>query len=404
MKILHVGSPFTDFIGEFGLIFKVTNGLRDLDHEVDIMTTDADCFYYDKEKSLSYSPIRKKFLNIEKQPIIYKDIPIFVEHCVSHKLGLYCPNAKKNARKIVTNYDVIHVCTWYSHICMTYAQIAQEMNIPCIISSWGSLLPNARKLKNSQKWIIDKLYTNKIIKHADGYQSVGTSETEEYIKLGAKPELIYRLDNPVDLKKFEIKRGTDILEKNDIKQEDEFLLFLGRINEKKGIELLIESFEHISKKQKNLQLVIAGSGTQQYENQIKELVKTKKIENKVKFTGLVSDDEKLDLLESAELFVLTSHSDVHPIAVQDALAMGLPVIITHACDYPEVEEYNAGVIVNENIIEISNSILEILKDKTQLKKMSDNAKKIIVEKFQLDVQVKKYEQMYKDIIKKSIKN
>tara|TARA_B110000881_G_C18568397_1_gene514121 strand:- start:304 stop:1509 length:1206 start_codon:yes stop_codon:yes gene_type:complete len=398
MKILHVGSPCTDFVGEFGLIFKVTKGLRDLNHEVDIMTTDADCFYYDKEKSLSYSPIRKKFLNIEKQPIIYKEIPTFVEHCSSHKLGLYCPNAKKNAREIVTNYDVIHVCTWYSHICMTYAQVAHEMNIPFIISSWGSLLPNARKLKKSRKWLIDKLYTNKIIKHADGYQSVGTSETEEYIKLGANPDSIFRLDNPVDLKKFELIHKTEILHKNDIKEKD-FLLFLGRINEKKGIELLIESFVRISKEQQNLLLVIAGSGIQQYENQIKELVKEKNIQNKVKFTGLVSDDEKLELLHSATLFVLTSHSDVHPIAVQDALAMGLPVIITKACDYPEVKEYNAGIIVNEDTNEISNAVLEILDDKSKLRQMSKNAKRIILEKFQLEVQIKKYEQMYIDVIK-----
>ena len=113
----------------------------------------------------------------------------------------------------------------------------------------------------------------------------------------------------------------------------------------------------------------------------------------------MSDDEKLELLHSATLFVLTSHSDVHPIAVQDALAMGLPVIITKACDYPEVKEYNAGIIVNEDTNEISNAVLEILDDKSKLRQMSKNAKRIILEKFQLEVQIKKYEQMYIDVIK-----
>ena len=124
------------------------------------------------------------------------------------------------------------------------------------------------------------------------------------------------------------------------------------------------------------------------------------LEKNVKFTGLVTEDEKLQLLESATLFVLTSHSDVHPIAVQDALTMSLPVIITEACDYPEVKEYDAGLIVDEDSNQITKSILSIIDDKKRLEKMSKNARKLVLEKFELNVQIKKYEAMYKDVIKK----
>ena len=399
MRILHVGSPFTDFMGEFGLLFRMSKGLKDLGHEVSIVTTDADCFYYDKEKSLAYSETRKKLLNIDENQILFKEIPVYVQHCTIHGFGFYCPKAKDFARKIISNYDIVHTSTWYSHICMIFAQVAYDEKVPFVISSWGSLLQNARKLKNSQKWIVDQFYTKKILRHANGFQSVGESETREYIKLGANLQSIYRLDNPVELEKFEIKTRTDILEKNGISKNQNFLLFLGRINEKKGIELLVDAFSHISKKQESLLLVIAGSGTKQYENKIGEMVKKKGLDKKIIFTGLVSDDEKLELLESASLFVLTSHSDVHPIAVQDALAMGLPVVITQACDYPEVKEYDAGEIVEENSTQISNVILKVLSDKSRLKQMSENAKRLVLERFQLKVQIKKYEQMYEDVIR-----
>jgi glycosyltransferase involved in cell wall biosynthesis len=399
MKILHVGSPLTTFTGDMGLIFKSSKGLIDSGHELTIVTTDADSFFYDKEKSKIFSDTRKKLTQAVDKPIIFEGVPLKAIHCTIHKFGFFCPNAKKFAREIVSDFDVIHVCTWYSHICMIFAQVAFEKKVPFIISSWGSLLPNARKLKSSQKWVADQLYTKKILKHATGFQSVGESEREEFLKLGAKPESIYRLDNPVELEKFEVSKRENILKKNNM-QDKKFLLFLGRINEKKGIELLLESFLNILKKQNELVLVLAGSGTKEYEIKIKKKVSELGLENNVIFTGLVTENEKLELLESASLFVLTSHSDVHPIAVQDALTMSLPVVITKACDYPEVVDYDAGIIVDEDINQITDAILEIINDKERLDVMSKNARKIVLEKFQLKIQIKKYEEMYQDVIKR----
>ena len=396
MKILHVGSPLTDFMGEFGLLFKASKGLKDLGHEVTIVTTDADSFYYDKEKSRVYSETRKKLLNADKNQILFNEVPLYALHCTGHKFGFYCPDAKNFARKIIPNYDVVHVCTWYSHICMIFAQIAYEKKIPFIISSWGTLLPTTRKIKGTQKWIADQVYTKKILNHATGFQSVGESERKEFLRLGAAPESIYRLDNLVELEKFEIKEKSGILNQHNITGK-KFLLFLGRIHEKKGIEILLEAFANIVKKQEELLLVLAGSGTKEYKEGIRKLVKKLGLENNVIFTGLVTENEKLELLESASLFVLTSHSDVHPIAVQDALTMGSPVIITESCDYPEVKEYDAGLIIDEDVKQITNSILSIVNDEERLGKMSENARRLVLERFQSKVIIKKYDEMYKDV-------
>jgi glycosyltransferase involved in cell wall biosynthesis len=402
MKILHVGSPLTTFTGDMGLIFKSSRGLIDLGHELKIITTDADSFFYDKEKSEIFSDTRKKLSEAVTKQITFEGVPLHALHCTIHKFGFFCPDAKKIAREIISDFDVVHVCTWYSHICMIFAQVALEKNIPFIVSSWGSLLPNARKLKRTQKWVADQMYTKKILKHATGFQSVGESERKEFLKLGATPASIYRLDNPVELEKFELTKKENILKKENL-EDKKFLLFLGRINEKKGIELLLESFFNILKKERKLFLVLAGSGTKEYEIVIKKLVSKLGLKENVIFTGLVTENEKIELLESASLFVLTSHSDVHPIAVQDALTMSLPVVITHACDYPEVKEYDAGIIVDEEINQITDAILAIINDDEKLKIMSKNARKLVLERFEFNIQMKKYEEMYKDVIKRFYK-
>jgi len=161
MRILLVGSPFTDFMGRFGLIFRASEGLKDLGHEVAIATTDADCFFFDKEKSELYARTRKKLMSSTENPVFFNSIPVYSVHCTIPRLGLYCPGAEKFAKKIIKNFDVVHLCVWYNHITMVFAKVASQLGIPFVVSSWGSLLPEARNLKKREKWVADQIYTKK---------------------------------------------------------------------------------------------------------------------------------------------------------------------------------------------------------------------------------------------------
>ena len=84
---------------------------------------------------------------------------------------------------------------------------------------------------------------------------------------------------------------------------------------------------------------------------------------------------------------------MHPTAIQDALAMGAPVLITKACDYPEVEEYNAGKIVDSTVDSVYNGLNTILNE-NNLEQLSKNASKLIQDKFLVGNLIKKYEEMY----------
>ena len=79
--------------------------------------------------------------------------------------------------------------------------------------------------------------------------------------------------------------------------------------------------------------------------------------------------------------------------------MGTPVLITNVCDYPEVEEYDVGRIVELDANQISGALLEILGNKKFLENCSENAKKLINEKFLLSEKIKKYEEMYQKVLK-----
>jgi len=225
---------------------------------------------------------------------------------------------------------------------------------------WGTLLPESQKFNKNRKKILDILYTKGMIKTASGLHSIGDSETKEYQKWGANLQKIHYIDNGVVLENFKIEQSTGILKKLNLELND-YILYLGRIHEKKGIELLLNAFKNIVTEHKNVKIVIVGSGEESYVKKIKNLVKDLHLNEQAILAGLVSEEEKLELLKNAKIFALTSNSDIHPRAVQEALAMGTPVLITDVCDYPEVEEYNAGRIVsiNEKHFQLLNNLMLI---------------------------------------------
>lgn len=396
MKILYVINQISDWSGDSGLLWLTVKLIKKRGHEVAIATTDGNPFR-DEESILKYSKTVKELSKSNKNSVKINDIPIFKVHCISSNFGMYSPNAGKIAKKIIRNFDIVHIYSWYHHIGIEFFKAAKKYNIPLIFTAMGTLQNDAQSFYKTQKSIIDYMFTKKIINYANVLHSVGHSEIESYIQYGGKKEKIIQVENGIELKDFELTDSTNILKKLDI-VEKPYILFLSRIHPKKGLELLLSAFKELTQSNDEIYLVIAGSGENDYVQKIQKNVKELSLTNKVKFTGLVSQNEKITLLKSAKIFSLISKSDVHPRAIQEALTMGVPVVISKESDYPEVEEYNAGKIVSLDNKKISQTFEKLLRNDSELKIQSNNAKKLINEKFLAEEQIKKFEKIYSDIL------
>jgi len=392
MKILYVINQISDWSGDSGLLWLSAKLMKKRGHSVTIVTTDGNPFR-DKESNIKYSKTVETLSKSKKNSLVINDIPIIPIHCISSHFGMYSSDAGNIAKKIIKKFDIIHIYSWYYHIGIEFFKAAKKYEIPLIFTAMGTLQDDAQSFYKTQKSIIDFLFTKKIINYASVLHSVGHSEIESYLQYGGKEEKIIQIENGINLEELELKKSTNILEKFKIINEP-YILFLSRIHPKKGIELLINSFKELSYKNNKIYLVIAGSGEDDYVKKIKKDITESSLINRIKFTGLVTQDEKLDLLKSAKLFSLISKSDVHPRAVQEALAMGVPVVISKESDYPEVQEYNAGKIVNLNVKEIAHTFEKLLQDNDELKILSTNAKKLINEKFLAEDQILKFEKTY----------
>lgn len=391
MKILNVNFTFRTVGETLASELLDIKELQKLGHHVTMVTTDVSQCIVEMRKKTDGD---ESFIFQEGKPIEIFGIPVYVLHCTMPKIGWYCPNADSLAKEIIKNYDIIHINNWYHHLALVFYKAAHKYGIPFVFTAHGTISPVARKkYMRRAKWVFDILYTKKMIRNAAALHSLGESETNEFIKFGAKSEKIFRIDLGIDLKNLEIKQKTDILDRLEVDKKDRpYLLFLGRIAKIKGIELLLESFARL--KHQNLTLVIAGAGSKSYEQEIRQLAYKLGLKDSVKFAGEVFGNEKAQLLESAKIFVLTSHSDIRPVAVKEALAMGLPTLVTKNCDFPEIEEYEAGVVVTANVDSIYHGLTKILNDENKILVFSENAKKMAYEKFLFEGKVKKYEEMF----------
>ena len=99
------------------------------------------------------------------------------------------------------------------------------------------------------------------------------------------------------------------------------------------------------------------------------------------FTGLLTGNDKLAALACADVFVLPSHSDVLGIAVLEALAARLPVVISEGCEFPEVAEHGAGFVVEADEKPVAEAISALLSDPELRSRMGDRGRKLVTEHY-----------------------
>jgi glycosyltransferase involved in cell wall biosynthesis len=143
-------------------------------------------------------------------------------------------------------------------------------------------------------------------------------------------------------------------QKHHMAASDPVILFMGRLHARKGVEVLVKAFQ-----QANLSrawLVLAGPD-EGMEEQLRTIAGERVI-----FTGFISGEERLQALSAADLFVLPAVGEGLSMAVLEALAAGLPVILSPGCNMPQTEARGAGLIVNPDIDSLVGVLTHVIGD------------------------------------------
>ena len=191
--------------------------------------------------------------------------------------------------------------------------------------------------------------------------------------------------------------------KYDFLENKTIILFLGRFHQKKGIELLITAFSSLLNKNKNIYLVLAGSGDDAYLLSLKNMINDFGISDYVMFTGQISEKDKVSLLYDSDIFVLPSYGENFGLSVVEALACSLPVIISNKVGIStEIKNNLAGLIIECDATELEVSLNTLIDDSYLRSLLGANGKKLVTNKFNLESVAHDIDIKYKKIFHKII--
>lgn len=168
-------------------------------------------------------------------------------------------------------------------------------------------------------------------------------------------------------------------------RDKRLILFLSRIHPKKGCDLLIESFSKISRKNPSLHLIIAGPDQIGWQSKLQSLSEKLGINDKITWTGMLSGDLKWGAFYASEVFILLSHQENFGVAIAEALACSVPVLITNKVNiWREIKTDGAGLVANDDLqgaIELFENWLAL--SPNEYETMKTNARQCFLKRYEI---------------------
>ena len=290
----------------------------------------------------------------------------------------------------VHNYDAVIVDgIWQFHSLAVWYTL-RHSQIPYYIYTHGMLDPWFKyhyPLKHFKKWLYWPWGEYRVLR--DAKKVLFTCEEERELAKDSfwlykvNPEIASLGIEPPPNDLFKLK--SDFFQKYPQLQGKKILLFLSRIHEKKGLDLLIDSFSQVCGQDPNLALVIAGPGEDSMVSELKKRADNLGISNSVFWLGMLQGDLKWGAFSAAQIFCLPSHQENFGIVVAEALSTGTPVLISNKVNiWKEVFHDKAGFIDDDTVEGTIRSIKDWLSmTNSELNVMRDNALKCFSSRFQI---------------------
>lgn len=288
--------------------------------------------------------------------------------------------------KNVKKYDAVHLHSWWNLISIFTLLVCFVRRVRPVVSPRGMLSDYIINTNHSfQKKIIQGVIGNPLLSKVK-FHATSFAEVKEIKKLypASQVEEIFNFVNVPEL--------ADTT-KNGGAQEAIKLIFLSRVDPKKGLELLFEGLSRVSFP---YSLTIAGPYKEEYRKQLERLADKLKIAAHINWVGPVYGEAKFRLLREHDVMALTSHNENFANIVIESLGMGTPVLISNMVGLSTyVAENNLGWICGVDSESIQDTLNRLYRERGRLPEMSAIAPVLMRRDFDSKALVDKYVELYK---------
>ena len=304
----------------------------------------------------------------------------------------------------VADYDVVHIHALFSYPTAVAAYWAKKQDVPYVIRPLGTLNRwGMQQRRPLLKKLSFQLVERQVLQHAAAIHYTAEQEREEAAEVfpAGRTEII---PNPVQTPSVPGIPGSFRARYPELKDR-KVILFLSRLDTKKGLDLLLPAFAQVRLLDPSAVLVLAGSGSREFVSGIEQNAAELGISGDILWTGFLEGRSKYDAFADADIFVLPSRSENFGIAPVEAMAAGLPVIISdQVAVHRDISAADAGVVVPCEIEALAQSITKLLGDPDRLSNLARNGRELARKRYSIEAVTAQMIDLYTDVARSGRKS
>jgi glycosyltransferase involved in cell wall biosynthesis len=303
---------------------------------------------------------------------------------------MFSPSMWRALGQTVAEFDIVHIYSVFGFSSSATAYWCRKRGVPHIVHPHGSLDPFLRRRHRGRKWIHAKLLAERDYLLASGVLFNSAEEMRlasdwSGLKKNREGKAPKRFVVPVGLdarwfQEPDRAAGQRLRDKFPELRGRRLVVYFGRINFKKGLDILARAFAGMARNYQDVHLVLAGPDAEGYGQQVRGWLAEGGVLDKATFTGLLEGEYRFAALQEAEVFALPSYTENFGQVVAEAMASGVPVVISDQVNiWPEVTNCGAGLVVPCDAEATAQALAKVLDNPETSKQMGRNGRRWVAE-------------------------
>jgi glycosyltransferase involved in cell wall biosynthesis len=371
LKVVQFYYPFQDRGGPVVKVRALANALASRGHEITVLTADLGL---NKMKNLDMQFQSCQWGHCAEENNIKA---VYLPTLTHYRAMTLNPAVIGFSRSSLRRFDLVHFYGLYDLLGPAVSHFCRSMGQPYVIEPMGMHRPIDRGLALKRVW--HRSVGHAFLQHAAQFVATSELEEEDLVSGGVPSEKVVLRYNGIDAKSFSSlpQRGR-FRHAHNIGADQPVLLFLGRLIPRKGADILIDAFAKACPV--SGRLVIAGpEGEPGYVDLLRQKAVAAGVESRVIFTGPLYDDDKFQVLADSDIFMLPSRYENFANSAAEAIASGMPVIISDRCGISSLVDGRAGLVIPTETGALVRAIETLLHDTVMYQKFQQGCHAVAAE-------------------------
>lgn len=307
---------------------------------------------------------------------------------------LWCPHLPSRLRRELPAFDIVHLNGYRNLMNLQVVNALRDTPHPLVVQPHGAMpvIVNSFFVKR----IYDLWLGRRELARAQAFIALQESEREQIRAHGVAAEKITVIPNGLDPSNHNLTVQSGIFRRRyNIPKEKKLILFLGRINRKKGVDMLVEAFVRL--RDMDVVLAIVGPDDGQ-RSEVEALVARHHLASRVILTGLLSGDDVLSAYRDADLFVLPARTDTFPTTIMEACLISVPMVVTEGVEIAYLLKNRAAEVVPFDANLFAEAVRRVLLDTALYEKYRAGCAKLIRDVFSITATVDRLERLYRGLL------